>query len=310
MPISARRAWRGPGRCLTVETPVRERETAAITTGNHQTLTIDRLDLTGKADITMTVLGRLRFEHRHPGFLNEGKCAGIGPTDSADQAQHFVRGPAPVDQPVLWAPPRAIGGLGVVLLALWRFGETQGIERARQHGPQRLHVFFVEASDALVLVEVEQTLGENRAAVDAFVDPKKRAAGPLLVQEDSPGNHRAAAQMGKRGRVVADGAAPGDIEKARAADLRPADHEDVVRGEFPQPFQRRLVIYVLGLKHWHAVIGRLIVHVDEIRMPSCAFRRKRDEQIRPPTRRRHGGEGKAGAFNGADQNRMHNQQLG
>ena len=103
---------------------------------------------------------------------------------------------------------------------------------------------------------------------------------------------------------------PADVEKARPADLRPADHEDIVRGERVQPVESRLVIDIGGMEHRHAEIGGLIVHVDKVRMPARTLQRQRDQQIRPKARRRHGVQGNASALNRADQNRTHIRQPG
>src|SRR3546814_7112286 len=73
----------------------------------------------------------------------------------------------------------------ILLEARWRAGGERG-ERARHHLAQRSHVPRIKAGSSFIRRDVEKSLLQYGAAIDAVVDPEQCASRDRFIGQDGP----------------------------------------------------------------------------------------------------------------------------
>src|SRR3546814_12491587 len=74
----------------------------------------------------------------------------------------------------------------ILLEARWRAGGERG-ERARHHLAQRSHVPRIKAGSSFIRRDVEKSLLQYGAAIDAVVDPEQCASRYRFIGQAGPG---------------------------------------------------------------------------------------------------------------------------
>src|SRR3546814_2898174 len=72
-------------------------------------------------------------------------------------------------------------------------------ERARHHLAQRSHVPRIKAGSSFIRRDVEKSLLQYGAAIDAVVDPEQCASRDRFIGQDGPGDDSASTEADRKG---------------------------------------------------------------------------------------------------------------
>lgn len=231
---------RGPAGCgLEVE----HVERTAVAAADGKAILVAQDDLTGAGMLAPGAVTGTRGPDRDAIAAGICKRARIGVSDRADQPFDLRGRFMPVDPPIIRAAAGCPGRDGFVLRFAGNRAPRQPREQLAEHLVERSHVLGVERPGGFGRSDVEETLGEQGAAVDAVVDPEQARRGDLFVEQDRPGNDGTSAQARQWGGMIAHDASARGGAKFRPTYLRPADDEDDIGGD-------RLHLLEKGYANW------------------------------------------------------------
>src|SRR3546814_2683018 len=101
-------------------------------------------------------------------------------------------------------------------------------ERARHHLAQRSHVPRIKAGSSFIRRDVEKSLLQYGAAIDAVVDPEQCASRDRFIGQDGPGDDSASTEARQGCGVVTDDLSMCGGLEFPPANLRPSDHEHII----------------------------------------------------------------------------------